>query len=52
MEIDFVFLVWKELTNSYVSHNQFVSVNHVLKEYDDMKEEIKSLKISTINQRF
>ena len=27
-------------------------VNSVLKRYDDMKEEIKSLKTSSVNQRF
>ena len=27
-----------------ISQNEFVSVNNVLKEYDDMKEKIKYLK--------
>ena len=45
-------LISKVLTDSYISHDEFVSVNDLLREYDDMKEEIKNLKISTINQRF
>ena len=27
-------LLYKEITNSYISHNVFVSVNIVVKEYD------------------
>ena len=27
--------------DSYFSHDEFVSVNNVLREYDEMKEEIK-----------
>ena len=45
-------LISKALTDSYISHDEFVSVNDALREYDDMKEEIKNLKTSTINQRF
>ena len=30
------------MVNSNVDHDEFVSVNNVLKEYDDMKEEIKN----------
>ena len=29
--------------NSYISYDEFVSVNNMLKEYDDMKKEIKIL---------
>ena len=32
------------LIDSYISHDQLVSVNNVLREYDKMKEEIKKLK--------
>ena len=32
----------KSLIHSYISLDEVVSVNNVLKEYDDMKEEIKS----------
>ena len=45
-------LISKALTDSYISHDEFVSLNDALREYDDMKEEIKNLKTSTINQRF
>ena len=40
------------LISSYISHDEFVLVNNVFKEYDDTKEEIKSLKTSTVHQRF
>ena len=32
----------KALIDWNISHNEFVSLNNVLKEYDDMKEEIKN----------
>ena len=35
-------LISKALMNPNVSHDEFVSVNNVLKEYDDMKKEIKN----------
>ena len=34
-------LISKDLTHSYISHDEFVSVKNVLKEYDDMKEVIR-----------
>ena len=34
-------LIAKALIDSSIIHDEFVSVNNVLKEYDDMKEEIK-----------
>ena len=34
-------LVPKALIDSNIIHDKFVSVNNVLKEYDDMKEDIK-----------
>ena len=37
-------LILKALTKSYINHNEFVLVNNVLKEYNNMKEEIKDLK--------
>ena len=37
-------IISKALINSNISHNEFVLINNVLKEYDDMKEEIKKLK--------
>ena len=36
-------LISKALINSNISHDEFVLINNVLKEYDDMKEEIKNL---------
>ena len=37
-------LISKASINSNISHYEFVLVNNVLKEYDDMREEIKNLK--------
>ena len=34
-------LISKALIDSNISHDEFASVNNVLKEYDDTKEEIK-----------
>ena len=45
-------LISKALTDSNISYDEFVLVNDVLKEYDDMKEEIKKLKTSSVNQIF
>ena len=36
-------LISKVLNDSYISHDEFILINNALKEYDDMKEEIKSL---------
>ena len=35
-------LILKALIDSDISHDQFVLINNVLKEYDDMKEEIRN----------
>ena len=35
-------LTSKSLTDSYISHDEFVSVDNVLREYDQMKEKIKN----------
>ena len=35
-------LISKTLIDSYISHDRFVSVNNVLREYNEMKEEIKN----------
>ena len=37
-------LTFKALIDSVISHDEFVLINNVRKEYDDMKEEIKNLK--------
>ena len=38
-------LISKALTDSYISHDEFVSVNNVLREYYKIKKEIKFLKL-------
>ena len=38
-------LIAKALIDSNIRHDEFVLINNVLKEYDGMKEEIKTLKI-------
>ena len=38
-------LISRALIDSVVSHDEFVLINDVLKEYNKMKEEIKNLKI-------
>ena len=35
-------LTSKTLIDSYISHDEFVSVNDVLREYNEMKKEIKN----------
>ena len=37
-------LTSKALIDSFISHEEFVLINNVLKEYNEMKEEIKNLK--------
>ena len=37
-------LISKALINSNISHDEFVLINNVLKEYDKMNEEIKNVK--------
>ena len=38
----------KSLIDSKISHDEFALINNVLKEYYDMKEEIKNLKYFSI----
>ena len=40
------FLISKALVDSYINHDEFLSVNTVLREYYEMKEEIKNPKTS------
>ena len=35
-------LISKALIDSYISHDEFVSINNVLRKYIEMKEEIKN----------
>ena len=37
-------LISKSLIDSNISHDEFVSINNVLKEYEELKEKIKNLK--------
>ena len=37
-------LISKALIDSNISHDEFVLINNVLKEYEEMKEEVKILK--------
>ena len=37
-------LISKGLIDSVISHNEFVLINNVLKEYNEIKEEMKNLK--------
>ena len=38
----FEILIPKSLINSYISHDEFVLINNVLRKHNDMKEEIKN----------
>ena len=35
----FEIIIFKSLINSYVSHNEFVLVNNVLREFNEMKKD-------------
>ena len=35
-------LISKALIDSYISHDEFISVNNVLREYNEIKEQIKN----------
>ena len=39
-------LISQPLLNSYITHDEFVSVDNVLREYYEMKENIKILETS------
>ena len=45
-------LISKDLIDSNLSHDEFILINNILKEYDYMKEEIKILKTWTVNWIF
>ena len=38
-------LIYKALIDSIISRDEFVLINKVLREYNEIKEEIKTLKI-------
>ena len=37
-------LISKTLIDSNISHDEFVSLNNLLKEFDNMREEVRNLK--------
>ena len=37
-------LIYKALIDSNISHDKFILINNVLKDYGDMKEETKTLR--------
>ena len=43
------FLIYKVLIDSYISRDEFVLINNVLKEEDNKKEKIKTLENSTVH---
>ena len=48
-------LIAKALISNFISnfsHNEIVLINNVLKEYVEMKQEVKNLKTWTVHQRF
>ena len=45
-------LISKSLINSNINHDEFVSINNVVKEYKEIQEEIRNLKTQSIYQRF
>ena len=45
-------LISKSVIDSNISHDEFVSINNELKEYEEMKEEIKNLKTLSVYHRF
>ena len=45
-------LISRALIDSHISHDEFVLVNNVLREYNDLKEELKNLKTLIFHQRF
>ena len=42
-------LIYKALIELYISHEEFVSVNNVLSEYNEMKKEIKDPETSAVH---
>ena len=43
---------YKSIINTSISKRQFLSVNNVLREYDDMQVAIKNMNVSTVHQDF
>ena len=45
-------LISRAAIDSYISYDDFVLKNYMLKEYDNLKEETKNLNTSTLRRRF
>ena len=45
-------LISRAVIDSYISYDDFVLKNYMLKEYDNLKEETKNLNTSTLHRRF
>ena len=45
-------LISRVAIDSYISYDDFVPKNYMLKEYDNLKEETKNLNTSTLHRRF
>ena len=45
-------LISKTLIDSNIIHDEFVSLNNLLKELDNMREEIRNLKTQIVFRRF
>ena len=45
-------LIFKALIDSNITHDEFVLIDDALKEYIDMKKEIKNVKILSVNENF
>ena len=45
-------IIKKKKSFKHISHHGFVSVNDLLREYHNMKREIKKIKNSTVHKRF
>ena len=45
-------LISRALIDLNISHDEYVSMSNALKEYDNMKEEIKNLKTTIVHRIF
>ena len=45
-------LISKALIDSNISHDEFVLINNVLKEYEKMKDETENLNTQIVHRRF
>ena len=45
-------LISKALTDSVISHDEFILINNVLKEYNKWKKKSKTYRLNQVYQRF